>query len=513
MKNKKKTVARLTSAALSLVLVVLCAVSCTGGIFTSGGGSTTGRPDNVGAHEHKYENGFCTVCGIEYHECVGEEWVVVKDASCGVDGKKEHRCACGNTVATETVPALTHSFAFGYCGNCGDEDPDYTPPADSVGLEFKSSGDGTCYVSSRGSCRDKHVVIPQTSPNGDKVVGIGYEAFWGKGELVSIIIPEGVEYVSNNAFSSMYTLETVVFPSTMKRISGYAFDGCTGLKNVYVADLAAWCGVNFSGSYPFKYGAELYVNGKMVRDLVIPDGVTQIGVGAFAHFDGIRSVTIPDSVTSIGGGAFYSCDGIKSIVIPDSVTTVGAQAIYYCLGLRSVSMGKGVVELSGGNFDACYSLQKIDVDPENPSYCSIDGVLFNKDATVLLMYAKGKVGTYAVPNGVIEIADNAFSGCETLTGITLPEGLLTIGGYAFRLCNGISSLDLPESLYSVGWYAFMECSALSSLTVRSKSVVGHTRDMLNGCALTEICVPAELVEQYKNTSGWRGYADIIKPID
>ena len=88
---------------------------------------------------------------------------------------------------------------------------------------------------------------------------------------------------------------------------------------------------------PFENGAELYLDGELVTDLVIPSGVTRIGQHAFEGCVSLASVTIPDSVTSIGERAFYSCDSLTSITIPDSVTSIGDFAFDFCESLMAVA--------------------------------------------------------------------------------------------------------------------------------------------------------------------------------
>jgi hypothetical protein len=146
--------------------------------------------------------------------------------------------------------------------------------------------------------------------------------------------------------------------------------------------------------------------------------VTSIGSQAFSGIDGITAVMIPNSVTSIGSGAFSSCPSLTEVTIANSVTSIGAFA-----------------------FDNCRSLTNILVDPLNPAYSSVDGVLLNQSQTTLLECPGGKVGRYTIPNSVTSIAGIAFGSCTRLTEVMIPNSVTNIvGGYVFAKCFSLTNI-------------------------------------------------------------------------
>lgn len=153
-----------------------------------------------------------------------------------------------------------------------------------------------------------------------------------KTDLTTVIIPEGATSIPNSAFEGCKGLISVVIPSSVTSIKSAAFYNCLGLKEVHISDVAAWCAITFSyyTANPLYYAQNLYLNGELVTNLVIPEGVTSIGDYAFCDCSSLTSVTIPESVTSIGDLAFPWCESLTSVTIPSSVTSIGWRAFFGC---------------------------------------------------------------------------------------------------------------------------------------------------------------------------------------
>ena len=189
----------------------------------------------------------------------------------------------------------------------------------------------------------------------------------------------------------------------------------------------------------------------------------------------IRRVTVGHGVTRIGSYAFTNCHNITEVTLSDTVEEVSGYAFYY----------------------SADSMTSIRVEGENPSLKDLDGVLFSRDGSVLIIYPRGRAASsYRVPDGVAGIEGRAFYEARDLTAVTLPAGLKSIGENAFCGCSGLSAVNLPDSLEEIYNGAFADCGALTgislpgSLTVIRESVFQNT-------GLTGIVIPSgvETIEQ------------------
>ena len=177
---------------------------------------------------------------------------------------------------------------------------------------------------------------------------IGDYAFQNCKNLVAdMVIPNGQRTVYQYTFYNCNKLTSITIPDSVTLIGRYAFQDCHSLTGVYITDIAKWCAIEFydNDSNPLYYAHNLYLNGELVTDLVIPNDVTSIGKWAFYGCNSLTSVTIPDSVTSIGDSAFSKCSSLTSINIPDGVTSIGKNAFKSCISLTSVTIPDSVTSI------------------------------------------------------------------------------------------------------------------------------------------------------------------------
>jgi hypothetical protein len=176
------------------------------------------------------------------------------------------------------------------------------------------------------------------------------------------------------------------------------------------------------------------------------------------------------------------------------------------------------------------SLTAIYVADENACFSSADGVLFNKDRTILLCCPGGKAEHYTLPNTVTGIGNYAFEKCH-LTSVTIPNSVTDIGENAFKECNLIS-VTIPGSVTSIGTRAFYNCTYLTSVTIPNNTSIGYqvflncrnltsvtnlriipqyiTSDVFSDVLLSKatLYVPAESVDRYQDASVWGSFGTI-----
>ena len=299
----------------------------------------------------------------------------------------------------------------------------------------------------------KNIVIPGS------VKGIYDRAFADCSSLESITLSEGLEWIGSEAFAGCSSLSGITIPNSVERLLGTPFTGCNitsiflpenvfltsasgyssgetlsamnNLENIEVAETNRYyCsidGVLFSKD---KGTLVAYPQNKKGNEYIIPEGTLTIGEDAFYNCSSLESIIIPEGMLNMEWNAFYGCSSIECIKIPGSVTLIGSD---WSNCARS--------------FGECSNLESIEVAETNENYCSIDGVLYNKNKDKLLFYPQNKKGEeYIVPNGVKEIWREVFVGCSNLRSIKIPGSVASIGDSLFKVCDAFEDCSNLESI-------------------------------------------------------------------
>ena len=237
----------------------------------------------------------------------------------------------------------------------------------------------------------------------------------------------------------------------------YSFDESTGVLTISgTGDMKQW------PEYDSPWCADT-----RIKTLIIDEGVTSIGDRAFQDCRNLSNVKLPNSLTLIYNDAFSNCTSLASVIIPDSVTSIGDDA-----------------------FEGCISLKSIEISDNNKNYSSVDGVLFNKDKSVLVIYPAGKTDSvYSIPNSVTSIGNSAFSECTNLSNVTIPDSVISIGDFAFSNSTSLRSVTIPDSVTIIGVSAFYDCKNLINVTLPN-SITSIDYSVFSDCtSITNITIP------------------------
>jgi len=176
-----------------------------------------------------------------------------------------------------------------------------------------------------------------------------------------------------------------------------------------------------------------------------------------------------------------------------------------------VVISDSVVSIDGSSLEGCDALASIEVGGGNPTYHSIDGVLFSKDGTVLLRYPASKPGvSYSIPGCVVNIVGGAFLGCRSLKSITIGEGVRSIEYVAFSGCAGLTSITIPQSVTFIDADAFWNCPDLKSVICLAMTPPDINFDAFNGVTQSSAClyVPKSAIDAYRCATGWEEFGCI-----
>ena len=260
-------------------------------------------------------------------------------------------------------------------------------------------------------------------------------------------IPNGVTTVSYGTFDSCCNLKSVSIPTSVTSIEECAFNGCDNLRDVYYSGTQAqWNAIAIDeGNNGFDCAdihctdAVMHPHGICGDDLTweLKDGVLTIsGTGDMYNFN-------------MAAPWYHAASSIKSIELGSKVTSITSEAFANCKSLESITLPEGIISVAAGAFLGCDNLSRINISDNNPYYTSVDGMLFNKDKTEIIIYPAGKTDTvYVIPDRVTTISRNVFIEPTYLQEIVIHAGVTNIEEGAFRSCNlNAVSVDKDNEYY------------------------------------------------------------------
>jgi hypothetical protein len=281
------------------------------------------------------------------------------------------------------------------------------------------------------------------------------------------------------------------------------------MKQIYFLMIAMTLGVMQVNAHDFAVAND---DGKTIYYNRSADGNSAIVTfrGSISYSNTyVGNFVIPNSVAyggrsykviAIGESAFKGCTTLTSLTIPESITSIDPGA--FSPGFNQLWLG-------------CTSLKEFVVSEQNADYTTIDGILFNKDKTIIVVYPYAKASVYTIPSSVTSIGQTAFQGCRNLINITIPNSVISIGTAAFYTCSGLTSVTIGSNVTSIGTRAFARCGSLKEIhnhnPVPQNIDESVFKDIYSGQVDKKTCklyVPQGSLEAYKAANVWKDFVNI-----
>ena len=357
------------------------------------------------------------------------------------------------------------------------------------------------------------------------------EKYQGEVVIPEVVVYEGEEYAVTGigwfALKDCSGLTAITIPSNVKEIGGWAFSDCNSLTSIIVAENNPIYDSRNNCNAIIETNTKMLIAG--CSTTIIPKSVTNIGDAAFRGCSNLTSIMIPESVTKIANSAFSNCSGLTSIIvaennpiydsrnncnaiietnsntliagcsttiIPKSMTKIGKWA-FSGRNLISITIPECVIKIESDAFRGCSVLTSIIVAENNPIYDSRNdcNAIIETNTNTLIVGCS----TTIIPESVMKIESDAFSGCSGLTAMTIPENVTEIRWGAFRGCNNLTSITIPKSVTEIEDGTFRNCSGLTSITI-PESVTKMGSGVFFGCSgLTTLSIPENLTKIGRKT--------------
>lgn len=283
---------------------------------------------------------------------------------------------------------------------------------------------------------------------------------------------EGIPVTSIAVLEGEGAICTLKIPASITSIAEGAFDNVTNLAAVEVAE----ANEKFSSAEGVLYNKDK----------------TELILYPYAKKD--TAYTIPDSVVKIAKNAITSSLALEELTVGNGIEEITAETVTECLKIKKLGVSASVKTIDTAAIAINTSIEEYIVDENNEAYSSVDGVLFNKDKTELICYPAEKAAvSYAVPETVTAIADNAFKNAKLAT-VTVPDSVAVIGNGAFSSMNILATVVLGNGIKEISENAFAGDKALISVVLGSEVTAIKDNAFLSCDSLKSITIPAKVSE-------------------
>ena len=292
---------------------------------------------------------------------------------------------------------------------------------------------------------------------------------FNQAQVNGLVLPNTISVLGNGCFNSAY-ITTLTVPPLVTVLPNDAF---FIIQPLYNNETGEELPINIILPQNLtKIGISCFY-GASIKQIAIPDTVTEIGDGAFNYCEQLASIALPSGLQKISSRMLAGCRSLTSITIPASVTEIASQA-FTSSGLTSITIPSTVTTLGSSAFNNCESLAHIDIQAH-----------------------------------VIEIPEG-FAEKSGRTSVTLPDTVETIGRSAFASARAyLTEITIPASVTSIGDYAFIQNASMATVTCLATTPPTLGRDVFALSTGSVIKVPAASVAAYKSAAGWNIWANTI----
>ena len=422
------------------------------------------------------------------------------------------------------VLGLSSLLLLGSCGG-KNNDKDNLNHLENKNFEYNIQYNKVNITKYKGN--DNKVIIPSII-NGKEVTTISKDAFKNCSNIEEIVVSDGVKTL-NRCFNSLPNLKKVHLADSVESMID-AVNGCNSFDGYYINDLTSFMNINIT-SYSDKNLYNLYLNDKLVENLIIPTTITEVKENSFNNCKSIKSIKLHDNIKKVGssfndtpnlksiyvddlvswcnidfreglinGRDFYVNNDLieelvvpeitevkdntfnnanfKKITIPSTVKNIGDYSFANCKNLKTVDLKEGITNIGNGSFAQCVALE--DIKLANSIVSIGDNAFSNNNFSSLTL-----------PNSLKEIGNNAFEGNKNLVSVKFKDGIETIKNNAFSACTKLDNVVLPNTVKNLGNSTFYNCSSLKNIQLSSSLTTLPSR-VLDGTAIESFVIPSNI---------------------
>ena len=346
----------------------------------------------------------------------------------------------------------------------------------------------------------------------DTVLTLGEGIFYSCTSLKEASLPSHLDYIPASTFAKCKALKQVSFNQALvDRLEEASFLGCNVLRNLSLENIVkiekdALLGCTlltekFDGIYYCQNWIVNIDNDQVLDRIVIMDNVKGIADGAL---DGglMTDLVLPDGLILIGDGAISNLPNLKSIEIGKGLEKIGTKFLYNCKSLETIIVNEE--NLNFKSIDNCLytfdqkKLIKFNTGSLQESYTVLDGALeIEKYA-----FAFSNLKEIILPDGILNILEGCFENCNSLLQIVIPESASMLGGKLFYGCKSLESVVIPSNITEIGYSMFVGCQSLKNVEIKGNITKIDSFAFENCTSLSQIVIPE--TTEHIGTCAFRG---------